>query len=191
AASATCARAVNGAWKRRLMGRDEVGVKSSFSWQPKNVALALACLVALGACESPSVSQPVQFNHAVHVKALQCNFCHQYVEKAGFAGIPSVKVCATCHRGKVSGSEEAEKVRAFVKEHREIPWQRIYRVPSYVNFSHRRHVLLGGLQCESCHGNLRVASTPQARPAFAISMNRCMACHEERKVDTDCLTCHH
>ncbi len=173
------------------MGRDGVAVESPFSSQLKNIALALACLVALGACESAPVSQPVQFNHMVHVKALQCNFCHQYVQKADFAGIPPVKVCATCHRGKVSASAEAGKVRAFVKERKEIPWQRIYRVPSYVNFSHRRHVLLGGLQCESCHGNLRVASTPQLRPAFAISMNWCMACHDERKVDTDCLTCHH
>jgi len=153
----------------------------------------LACLLGLGACRtSPAVIQPVQFNHAAHVKrGLSCVFCHQSVQKAEFAGIPALKVCATCHRGKVSDSPEAEKVRSFVKDGHEIPWRRIYQVPTFVNFSHRRHVAFGKLQCETCHGDVRESSTPQLRPAVTISMNRCMACHDERKVSTDCLVCHH
>ena len=163
------------------------------SWRLRKVVTVLAWLVALGACQSrPIVTQPIQFNHLAHIKrGLSCTFCHQYVQKADFAGIPALKVCATCHRGKISDSPEAEKVRGFVKERKEIPWHRIYEVPSYVNFSHRRHVSLGGLQCETCHGNVRELSTPQLRPAVVLTMSRCIACHDQRKVNTDCLACHH
>ena len=168
-------------------------MESWLSWRISKVVAVLACLLALGACHSsPVVTQPIQFNHAAHIKrGLSCVFCHQSVQKAEFAGIPPLKVCATCHRGKVSDSPEAEKVREFVKERKEIPWHRIYQVPTHVNFSHRRHVALGKLQCETCHGNVRESSTPQLRPAVAISMTRCMACHDQRKVSTDCLACHH
>jgi len=163
------------------------------SWRVRKVTVVLLCLLALGACNSsPPVTQPVQFNHLAHTKrGLQCNFCHQYAQKADFAGLPRLTVCATCHRAKISSSEEAEKVRVYVKDRKEIPWHRIYRMPSHVNFSHQRHVTVGKLECKQCHGDIKNSAVPQVRPAVALTMSKCIACHDQRKVSTDCLACHH
>src|SRR5688572_31351557 len=44
-------------------------------------------------------AQPVPFSHKHHVAGLgiDCRFCHTTVEVAASAGMPSTKVCMTCH----------------------------------------------------------------------------------------------
>jgi hypothetical protein len=87
-------------------------------------------------------------------------------------------------------SELEEMLLTYTNENRAIPWQRIYQVPDHVYFSHRRHVTLGKLECEKCHGNVRQLTAPPERPLIDQSMNWCMDCHEENSVSNDCLGCH-
>ncbi len=71
----------------------------------------------------------------------------------------------------------------------EIPWKRLYRVPPDVYFSHRRHVVLGEIECQTCHGDIGKSSMPPSRP-LKISMKKCLKCHERRNVNNDCISCH-
>ena len=43
--------------------------------------------------------QPVPFSHEHHVGGLgiDCRYCHTSVEQSGFAGMPTTRICLTCH----------------------------------------------------------------------------------------------
>ena len=90
----------------------------------------------------------------------------------------------------ITESPEEEKIRQYAAKGMEIPWQRVYRVPSHVYFSHRRHVTLGGLDCAACHGDVKGSSVPVTRPAVVLDMKACMDCHQKRQASNDCDGCH-
>ncbi len=71
-----------------------------------------------------------------------------------------------------------------------IPWKRIYRQPDYVFFSHRRHVVIGKVECKSCHGDMSELTSPLPRPVVNQSMTWCMNCHEQKQASLDCIACH-
>jgi hypothetical protein len=54
-------------------------------------------------------------------------------------------------------------------------------------FSHNRHVLKG-IACKTCHG--AVETMDRVQKAVILDMDRCVACHMEKKASIDCLTCH-
>lgn len=79
-----------------------------------------------------------------------------------------------------------------------IAWVRVHRLPDFVYFDHRPHVL-GGLACEVCHGP--VQAMERVRQESDLSMGWCVTCHRARTVavpfstgrapvSTDCATCH-
>ena len=78
----------------------------------------------------------------------------------------------------------------YIAQESEIPWERVYRVPDHVYFSHRRHVTGAGLECEVCHGNVKEFTKPASSPAVPVTMENCMSCHRENNVTNDCLSCH-
>lgn len=135
-------------------------------------------------------SQPIAFNHKIHAdNELTCLDCHPYYMDHASSGRPQRETCASCHEEPLSESKEQAKVVEFVKKGEEIPWERLYRVPEDVYFSHQRHVVLGGLECSTCHGDIGVSTKPPARP-LKITMKKCMKCHENEDVDNDCILCH-
>lgn len=139
--------------------------------------------------------QPIDFNHNTHFIELdiECQFCHQTVEDNAVAGIPNIDVCIFCHEeGVVSENPRFAEVVEIIREHTrqgtKIEWNRIYRNPDHVVFSHRIHVN-GGVECENCHGGTGTSKRPSGELSL-ISMDSCIDCHETRRVSTDCLTCH-
>ena len=155
------------------------------------LSLLVIGLLLAGCNQAPSVVQPIQFSHKAHVeKGLTCDACHQSVEKASSAGMPSTETCMMCHQGAITDNPEAEKVRQFADKNQEIPWQRIYRVAGHVYFSHRRHVVLGKIECAQCHGSVAESAAPVTVAAFPISMDRCVACHVRNRAAEDCNACH-
>ncbi|MDP6931699.1 MAG: cytochrome c3 family protein, partial [Myxococcota bacterium] len=84
-----------------------------------------------------------------------------------------------------------------------IQWERVHQLPDFVYFSHKRHVL-GGVECEECHGNVGEDFTV-ARRVNTLEMGWCLECHKDHpKVEEnygaqaelrrselkDCITCH-
>ena len=53
-------------------------------------------------------SQPVQFSHKHHVgdDGIDCRYCHTSVEQSSFAGIPSTKICMSCHTPDLGGEPD-------------------------------------------------------------------------------------
>jgi hypothetical protein len=135
--------------------------------------------------------QPITFSHKRHVdQGLECAACHQYFKTQNFSGMPDIHTCMECHNEAITKNPQEEKIRQFAKKGEEIPWKRIYGEPDHVFFSHRRHVVLGKLQCQTCHGNIAERERPPSRPWVNMTMNWCMNCHTKNKVTNDCLACH-
>jgi predicted CXXCH cytochrome family protein len=140
----------------------------------------------------PKISQPVAFNHKLHVEenGMDCVECHVYVTSQPFAGLPGVERCLECHEEAQTDSSEEEKIRQTAANGEELAWNRLYVMPEHVYYSHRRHVVAGKLECAECHGPFAEATSPPPRPLNKISMDFCMDCHENRGVTNDCLACH-
>ncbi|MBI4516954.1 MAG: cytochrome c3 family protein [Deltaproteobacteria bacterium] len=152
----------------------------------------LAAGLLLGACDlPPAVVQPIQFSHKAHIeKGLACDACHQSVEKAAAATVPTKDTCMMCHLAAFTDSPEEEKVRQYADKGEEIPWRRIYQLPDHVYFSHRRHVAVAGVECGQCHGAVASLAVPASYPLVTQSMDWCLACHRTRGATQDCIHCH-
>ncbi len=157
------------------------------------VVLAAVILFYLGSKTNSDIIQPIAYSHKAHVETadLNCTDCHSTVQTAQAATLPSLEVCSTCHSEQpISQSPEELKLLEFVKRAQAIPWQRVYRVPDHVYFSHRRHVAKGELECAACHGNVGEFTNPVSTQFLQLTMENCMKCHRENNVTNDCLACH-
>jgi hypothetical protein len=135
--------------------------------------------------------QPISFNHKKHLEqGLECDTCHRFYKTQTFSGLPNLNTCLECHKEPITKSPEEEKIRQFQKKGQEVPWRRICEEPDHVFFSHRRHVVLGKIPCQTCHGNIGQSQRPPTKPWVKMSMKWCMDCHTKNKVTDDCLACH-
>ncbi len=139
------------------------------------------------------VTQPVAFNHNLHVEEVgaECADCHRWALSGVRATIPNVEVCVDCHEEVQGESAEEAQVVEYVTTGQPIPWQKVYRVPAHVYFSHRRHTAIAGLECEVCHGQVGERTEPVTRPHRRPTMNDCMECHDQSGASNDCIHCHH
>jgi hypothetical protein len=139
---------------------------------------------------SGGVKQPIAFNHNIHAEnGLECLDCHPLYQEHASSGKPSLETCLGCHEEPLGESQEEAKLREYIESDKEIEWQRLYRVPEDVFFSHRRHVVFGEIKCNVCHGDIGSSSSPPEKPVN-MTMKKCMKCHEERQADNDCIACH-
>ncbi len=135
------------------------------------------------------VTQPLAFNHAKHTGALTCSACHSGVMTGARATLPSGDVCAKCH-ASAPPSVSPASWQAVMKDSPVPPWIPVTRLPSHVRFSHQRHTALGGLACESCHGDIAKRTAPPARTPMRLEMKTCLACHQKEGASEDCAGCH-
>lgn len=160
------------------------------------VAIILLLIVAavLYLSRPGAARQPLRFSHKAHVKEAKCRACHPHYEKHASAGLPRLADCLDCHEGTQSKEpedvKEEEKLAQYAERKEEIRWVRLYRVPDHSFFSHRRHVVLGKLECKTCHGEIEASDAPPRWPAQPIDMDWCVSCHRKEKVSTDCNGCH-
>lgn len=136
--------------------------------------------------------QPIPFNHQVMVQAgISCLFCHTDARRSPAAGMPSVQKCMGCHDVIATDSPAIQQLTGYWERQEPIPWVRVNRLPRFVYFSHQAHVVAGGLNCESCHGD--VGKMAAARPVVKMNMGWCLSCHEKQpNADqlVDCVICH-
>lgn len=138
------------------------------------------------------IAQPIQFNHQKHVKGvgLECSTCHEYFSTREHSGLPSLAVCETCHAEPQTKSAEEETLRTLIASSPQPVFRKLFRLPDHVYYSHRRHVAVAGLQCETCHGAIAETTAPPARALVRITMDTCIGCHTEKHVKNDCTNCH-
>ncbi|GBC79077.1 Menaquinone reductase, multiheme cytochrome c subunit [bacterium HR09] len=77
-----------------------------------------------------------------------------------------------------------------------IAWVRVHRLPDFVYFDHRPHVL-SGVTCQTCHGP--VETMERLRQASDLTMGWCVNCHRTPRevkpgtvltASVDCAVCH-
>ncbi|MGL5888718.1 MAG: cytochrome c3 family protein, partial [Bacteroidia bacterium] len=61
-----------------------------------------------------------------------------------------------------------------------IDWIKIHNLPDHVYFNHAQHTNAGGVQCQTCHGNIQ--NMDKVYQASELSMGWCVNCHRESKV---------
>jgi len=162
------------------------------SWATRAARIALACGVTalvmtpllamiwvrtpLARGEKLSITQPVPFDHRVHVNGLQidCRYCHAGAERSAWAGLPATSKCVSCHTQAWISSSVFEPVRQSLANGKPIPWRRVNELPDFVYFNHSIHVNKG-VGCETCHG--RIDQMSQVHQAASLTMGWCVSCH--------------
>ncbi|MEM6329176.1 MAG: cytochrome c3 family protein [Planctomycetota bacterium] len=131
--------------------------------------------------------QPVPFSHKLHAGELKmdCRYCHNTVDKAAHAAVPSNNVCLNCHTGlgpdgaavKTAVHAQSLKllnVRMSATTGDPVEWERIHDLADYVYFNHSIHVNKG-VGCVECHG--RIDKMDVVYQDQALSMSWCIECH--------------
>jgi len=121
-------------------------------------------------------AQPVPFSHKHHAGELgiDCRYCHTYVERSKYAGVPATQTCMNCHSQIWVDSPTLEPVRASFRSDESIKWTKVYDLPDYVYFNHSIH-LAKGIGCVSCHGRVDRMNLTYQEPT--LHMEWCLECH--------------
>jgi cytochrome c2 len=157
--------------------------------------------------ENYKPSQPIYFKHNIHVKQnkIDCKYCHSGTIEGKHALIPSANVCMNCHaavnEGHCEGSgEQIQKIydatgwdpnkRKYEhadgklydepREDKPIKWVKVHNLQDFVYFNHSQHVVVGGIECETCHGD--VENMTVAEQHAPLTMGWCINCHRETKI---------
>jgi len=168
----------------------------------------------IGVVEEYQPSQPIEFPHEIHagVNGIDCKYCHNSVTKSKSAGLPTVNVCMNCHK-QINGRTPAQQEKiakiyeaagwstegsgAYTGKSKPIKWNKVHVLPDHVYFNHSQHVVVGGVDCKQCHGDMtkqketaRVVpvselnkiegNIPLTRPT--LTMGWCIECHGEKEI---------
>lgn len=159
--------------------------------------------VGIGYNKGYAPDQPIAFSHELHVGAnkIQCQYCHNQVERSKTSNIPALSTCMNCHQ-QVAGrpgnetvaghkdQDEIKKLRDAYADGKSIEWVRVHMLPDHVQFNHQAHVMRG-VSCQTCHGEIeKMAKVAQFSD---LSMGWCINCHRqpENNAPLNCTTCHH
>ena len=147
-------------------------------------------LYGVNVMENYQPSQPIAFPHSVHagINGIDCKYCHNSVTKSKSAGIPSVNVCMNCHK-KINGEGkewqgEINKIYAaagwnpnkgpageYTGDTDPIVWNKVHNLPDHVYFNHAQHVVVGGLDCKQCHGDMaKLEDLAKVQPHQALNL---------------------
>lgn len=196
------------AWKNRLY----VGLGSLVIVIGLIVTLFLA-LYSIDIKEDYQPSQPIDFPHSVHagINGIDCKYCHNSVTESKTAGLPSVNVCMNCHK-QVNGTTPEQQAKIakiyeaagwdgnqYTGKTKEIVWNKVHVLPDHVYFNHSQHVVVGGVDCKQCHGDMAtMTETAKVQPVSelnkvegnivltrpTLTMGWCIECHAEKEIST-------
>jgi len=160
-------------------------------WTGLSIFLVLGFLYFFYASPATRIrpEQPIPFSHRVHagVKAIQCQFCHPYVGRSIFPGIPPVEKCLYCHKYIIANFPWIQKEHQYFNTNTPTPWKKVFYTPEHVFFRHVRHIKKN-IECQQCHGQIQ---TMDRIPAKKFKMGFCVDCHKQNKAKLGCwLACH-
>lgn len=196
------------AWKYRL----QVGLTTLVVVISIIVAL-FQSLYSINIMEGYQPSQPIAFPHSQHagINGIDCKYCHNTVTKSKSASIPSVNVCMNCHK-QIDGAGkpfegQIKKIYAaagwdkegmkYTGKTKPIVWNKVHVLPEHVYFNHSQHVVVGGLDCKQCHGDMtQQVETVKVQPVEelnkiegnikltrkTLTMGWCIECHGKKDV---------
>ncbi len=146
-------------------------------------------LFTVGVQQGYAPAQPIAFSHKLHAGDFQidCNYCHTGVRKSKNANIPSINICLNCHSSivKVAGatelSPEIQKIYAAKENNAPIEWVRVHNLPDLAYFNHSQHVEVGGIACQTCHGEIQEMEVVEQNAN--LTMGWCIDCHRKTELN--------
>lgn len=136
--------------------------------------------------------QPLPFDHSLHVGThnIQCQYCHNQVERSTHSNIPALQTCMNCHNQVKTDSPYITKLREAYDAGGSIEWVKVHMLPDHVRFNHSAH-LNKGVSCQTCHGEIEKMKV--VYQYSDLSMGWCINCHREKesKAPLNCSTCHY
>ena len=154
--------------------------------------------------------QPIHYSHRIHAgdNGIDCKYCHSSARVSKHSGIPSLNICMNCHKSiaevapetlaegkdygvdynaeiqklyKAVGWSQAEQ--SYTGESQPVKWIRIHNLPDFAYFNHSQHVMVGGIECQTCHGPVQEMEVMyQFSP---LTMGWCINCHRETNVKVE------
>lgn len=182
------------------------------------LVVAFNGLYSINIMEGYQPSQPIEFPHDVHAGDLgiDCKYCHNTVTESKTASIPSVNVCMNCHKQISGEGDQVAKIQKiydaagwdpakqeYTGKTKPIVWNKVHVLPDHVYFSHKQHVVVGGVDCKQCHGDMTTMSeTAMVQPVSelnkvegnipltkaTLTMGWCIECHQEKEITPGLLT---
>jgi hypothetical protein len=122
--------------------------------------------------------QPIPYSHALHVGqlGLDCRYCHNTVDQAGFAAIPPVQTCMNCHTNIRKDSPKLAPLHQAWDSGQPVKWVTVHDLPDFSYFNHSAHVNKG-VSCVECHGRIDHMGEEGVHQAKNLSMSWCLSCH--------------
>lgn len=163
--------------------------------------------IGLGRQTNYQPEQPIYYSHKVHagLNQVNCLYCHGSAMEGKHANIPSVNVCMNCHMAvneykgpkivredgsEVNGTAEIQKLfkyagwdpasNKYTSAGKPIEWIKIHSLPDHVYFNHAQHTKAGGVQCQTCHGEIQ--NMGEVFQFSTLSMGWCINCHRTTNV---------
>jgi hypothetical protein len=163
--------------------------------------------VGLGRNQDYQPEQPIFYSHKVHagVNQINCLYCHGGAQDSRHASIPSLNVCMNCHmaineykgeklytaEGKeINGTDEIKKLYSYAgftfgdpwdaSKAKPVEWVRVHSLPDHVYFNHSQHIMVGKVQCQTCHGE--ITKMDEVSQFSDLSMGWCVNCHRTTQV---------
>jgi hypothetical protein len=93
---------------------------------------------------------------------------------------------------------DAEK-GVYTGKTKPIVWNKVHVLPDHVYFNHSQHVVVGGVDCKQCHGDMTLQlETAKVQPVAelnkiegnvtlhkpTLTMGWCIECHAEKEIST-------
>ncbi len=161
----------------------------------------------------PPQQIPLNFPHDFHTReadeakgiqgqGLDCDFCHENISESKLSSdrdIPGHDVCENCHGDWIGEEDEPaaagdcarchdNMTKAAKKKTKTASAALSMVLPApHIKFAHEKHIEAGH-KCVECHSNV-----PKKRLATRDdlpTMDRCIDCHQKKKVSVECQTCH-
>ncbi len=149
--------------------------------------------------------QPIHYSHRIHAgdNGIDCKYCHSSARVSKHSGIPSLNICMNCHKsigevapetlaeGKEYGVDYNAEIQklydavgwdgvAYTGDSKPVKWIRIHNLPDFAYFNHSQHVMVGGIECQTCHGPVEEMEIMYQHSP--LTMGWCINCHRETNV---------
>ena len=162
-------------------------------------------LMQVGVDQGYEPIQPIHYSHRIHAgdNGIDCKYCHSSARVSKTSGIPSLNVCMNCHKSisevapatlaegeefGVDYNAEIQKLydavgwdgTGYTGESQPVKWIRVHNLPDFVYFNHSQHVIVGGIECQTCHGPVEEMEIMYQNAP--LTMGWCINCHRETNV---------
>lgn len=172
---------------------------------------AYGWMMQVGVDQGYAPIQPIHYSHRIHAgeNKIECKYCHSSARVSKHSGIPSLNVCMNCHKSIYQVAEETlaegkqeygvdynkeikklyaavgwdEENQKYTGESQPVEWIRIHNLPDFAYFNHSQHHIVGGIQCQECHGP--VEEMEIMYQYSSLTMGWCINCHRETNVKVE------